>query len=265
MNPGEKDRTILKKPLGIGIAALGALATIALAVVAGPDLWRFFSNGEAMQAWANSLGPAAPLAIAGLVAVQIVIAVLPGEPVELAAGYMLGFWTGTVSCLAGGLVGTLLVTAFVKTLGMKAVGLFFSQDQIDSVSWLQGSKRFEIAMFAVFLIPGTPKDILTYIAGLTKTPWWKIAVITTVGRIPSIVTSTLAASCAAKGDWGTTAIVAGITIAVAGLGTAWYAIYSKRKNRDRSHGMGKRSQKVERAKAKSLWPAFGKLGFGQEN
>lgn len=265
MDPKGNAGAPARRPLGIGIAASLAMAATALAAAAGPDLWRFFSDSAVMQDWIGSQGAAAPFAIAGLVAAQIAIAVLPGEPVELAAGYMLGFWNGTAACLAGGLVGTLLVVAFVRSLGMKAVRVFFTQDQIDSVSWLRDSKRFEVAMFVIFLIPGTPKDVLTYVAGLTKSPWWRIALIATVGRIPSIVTSTLAASYAAKGDWNATAIVAGVTIAVAAVGAAGYAAVSRRRRKESRPATQAGVDGGRQGARKTFSPLLRKIGIDCKN
>lgn len=197
-------------------AALGIACAAALVLSAathGGELWAFFTNGDAVRSWVEAQGPLAPLAMGVLVLAQIVVAVLPGEPVELAAGYLFGFWEGTAICLAGSLVGTLVITALVRALGMRVVHLFFSEEQLRSVSWLQDSRRFELVMLVVFLIPGTPKDVLTYAAGLTACPWWRVAAIATVGRIPSIVTSTLAAGFASEGNW----VAAGVSIAVAAV------------------------------------------------
>lgn len=195
---------------------LTATAAIAAAGALGPSLWTFFSNGEAVRTWVDAQGVLAPTAMAALVVAQIVVAILPGEPVELAAGYLFGFFEGTVICLIGGLIGTLGVTALVKAFGMRAARTFFSQEKLEGISWLRDSKRFELTMLIVFLIPGTPKDVLTYAAGLTACPWWRIAAIGTVGRIPSIVTSTLAAGFASEGSWtaaGITLIATGIIVA----------------------------------------------------
>lgn len=219
-------------------AALIALAGIAVAGVAcalaafGPELWSFFTNGDAVRAWIGSQGPLAPLAMAALVCAQVVVAVLPGEPVEICAGYLFGTWSGTALCLAGSLVGTVLVTMLTRTLGMRVVRLFFTREQIEGVSWLRDSARFELAMFIVFLIPGTPKDILTYLAGLTTCPWWRIAAITTVGRIPSIVTSTLAAGFASEGNWMAMGATVAVTAVLAGAGAAAYAAIRRREQRD---------------------------------
>lgn len=83
-------------------------------------------------------------------------------------------------------------------------------------------------MLVVFLIPGTPKDVLTYVAGLTTCPWWRIAAITTVGRVPSIVTSTLAAGFASSGNWVAAGVTLVATVALAGAGAAAYGLVRRR-------------------------------------
>ena len=217
---------------GRALAAAGCVAAAALLVAAalywGPGLWAFFTDGDAVRAWVDAQGPLAPAAMGALVVAQIVVAVLPGEPVELAAGYLFGFWEGTAVCLAGGLVGTLAVTALVRALGMRAVRAFFSAEQLEGVSWLRDSARFELLMLVVFLIPGTPKDVLTYVAGLTSCRWWRIAAIATVGRIPSVVTSTLAAGFASRGDWVAAGATLAATLALVGAGAAAYAAVRRR-------------------------------------
>lgn len=209
-------------------AAAAVAALVAAAAVFGPTLWGFFSDGEKVRAWVDAQGPLAPVAMGSLVFAQVVIAVLPGEPVELAAGYLFGFWEGTAICLVGSLAATVAVTALVRCVGMRVVHAFFSQEQLDGVAWLRDSGRFELLLFVVFLIPGSPKDVLTYVAGLTDSAWWRIAAITTVGRIPSIVTSTLAAGFASEGNWGAAAVSIGAAVMLAAAGVCAYAAMRRR-------------------------------------
>ena len=224
----EGARHELSRAARIGGIALVVLLILAALAIWGPSLWRFFSNGEAVKAWVDAQGHFAPLAMIALVTAQVVIAVLPGEPVELAAGYLFGFWEGTAICLVGGLVGTLVVTMLVRLLGMRIVRRFFSAEQLEGVSWLHDSQRFELLMFIVFLIPGTPKDVLTYAAGLTTCPWWRIAAITTVGRIPSIITSTLAADFASSGNWTAAIVTVAVTLMLVAMGSSAYALLRRR-------------------------------------
>lgn len=222
---------MMKRDVGkaVAVAVLIAAVFVGAAALWGRDLFAFFSNGDALQAWVADQGVLAPLAMVALIVAQIVVAVLPGEPVELGAGYAFGFWEGTALCLLGGVIGTVLVVALVKTLGMRVVGLFFSPEKIAQTKWLKDSPRFELLMLVCFLVPGTPKDILTYVAGLTTCPAWRIVVITTVGRVPSIVSSTLAAGLAAEGNWIVAAAVLAATAVLALSGAALYAYVAKRR------------------------------------
>ncbi len=112
---------------------------------------------------------------------------------------------------------------------MRVVEVFVSRERLESVKWLQDSTRFEMLMFVIFLIPGTPKDALTYLAALTTCPFRRIIAITTIGRIPSVVSSTLAASFAADGSWLVAASVMAVTVALAVAGAAAYAFVARRK------------------------------------
>ncbi len=221
-------RRTMRRGMVVAAAVVAALLLGAAGVAFGPGLWAFFTDGEAVRAWVDAQGALAPVAMGAVVAAQIVVAVLPGEPVELAAGYLFGAWEGTLICLVGGLVGTLVVTALVRVLGTRVVRTFFSAEQLEGVAWLRDSARFELLMLVVFLIPGTPKDVLTYAAGLTTCRWWRIAAIATVGRIPSIVTSTLAAGFASAGNWAAAGVTLVVTLALVGAGGAAYATMRRR-------------------------------------
>src|SRR6185295_9636754 len=41
-----------------------------------------------------------------------------------------------------------------------------------------------IICFILYLIPGFPKDIISYLFGISPMPFWVFAVVSTVGRIP---------------------------------------------------------------------------------
>lgn len=75
-------------------------------------------------------------------------------------------------------------------------------------------------------------EIAAYAAALTSCPWWKIAAITTIGRIPSVASSTLAAGFAAEGNW----ILAAITFAIAAaLAIAGGALYARGRSGHEAH------------------------------
>ena len=148
------------------------------------------------------------------------MAFLPGEPVELANGYRFWLLEGTALCLVASAVATSAIYWTTRRWGWRLVGLFFDRSLFDRFSWLNNAKRLELVMLVIFLIPGTPKDFLTYFAGLTKMRFAPVVLIATFGRIPSIVTSTAAASAVGSGNWvmvGVVLVASALLVAAGGL------------------------------------------------
>lgn len=215
------------------IAVIVALVVLAAAITAlclhfGPDALAFVADAPRFRAWIDEAGIAGSLAFVGANVAQVVIAFLPGEPLELAAGYAFGFWEGTALCLLASALGTTAVMAIVRAFGVRAVNLFFPVEKIRSVRWIADARRFELLLFLCFLIPGTPKDLLTYAAGLTDRPVGRIVAITTVGRIPSVVSSTLAAGALGDGNYLVAGVVTALAIVLAGAGVVLYRVMTKR-------------------------------------
>ncbi|MFR3274987.1 MAG: TVP38/TMEM64 family protein [Collinsella phocaeensis] len=209
------------------LIAFAALVVVAVALAAAcvnwlPAVYAWLSDPAAVRAFVAEHAVLARLAIVGVNVLQIVLAFLPGEPVELASGYALGFFEGTAACLAASAIGTSIIYLAVRRWGRRVVDLFFDQGYFERFDWLHRTRRLELIMLVVFLIPGTPKDFLTYFAGLTDMRFGTALAIATFGRIPSIVTSTIAASSFASGDYGL--LVGALAIAallIAGGGVAY--------------------------------------------
>ena len=217
--PGTPTRARIAVIVGLALVTVGIGA---LCFTYGPALLAFFADAQQFRSWVDEHGLASRFVFAFANVAQIVLAFLPGEPLELAAGYAFGFWEGTLLCLIACALGTALVMTLVRLFGMRIIALFFSPDKITSLRWLQNTRRFELVLFLVFLVPGTPKDLLTYVAGLGKSSIPRIVALTTLGRIPSIVSSTLAAGAFGDGNYAVAAIVAAVTIALAAVGIVVY-------------------------------------------
>ncbi|OUO88368.1 TVP38/TMEM64 family protein [Rubneribacter badeniensis] len=220
----QEKRRILRRKRAVVIAGFAALCAgiVALWASYGPELLAFVADAPRFRAWVDEAGALSRIAFVMANMAQIVIAFLPGEPLELAAGYAFGALEGTLWCLVASALGTAAVMALVRTFGLRIVALFFPPEKIASMRWLRDARRFELLLFLCFLIPGTPKDLLTYVAGLGKSPVVRIVALTTVGRIPSIVSSTLAAGAFGDGNYLGAAAVAALTVALAGIGVIAY-------------------------------------------
>lgn len=222
-------RSLMLKRTAVVAALLAVTAGLAAAcVLFGPQALAFVGDAGNVRSWAAENAPWSQAAFVLANVAQVVFAFIPGEPLELAAGYAFGFWAGTGLCLLASALGTALIVAAVRRWGVRAVNLFFSTEKIASVSWMRDTGRFELLLFVVFLIPGTPKDLLTYVAGLGTCSLPRIVAITTVGRIPSVVTSTLAAGAFGDGDYTVAVATVAVAVALVAVGTFAYRSISRK-------------------------------------
>ena len=135
------------------------------------------------------------LMLFGLQIAQIFLFIIPGEPIEILAGMCYGSIGGTVFIIASSLIISLMIFLLVRKFGRKFVYNFSDKDKIQKIEnskLFQNPKKIEWIMFILFLIPGTPKDLLIYIAGLLPIKPVRFILISTFARFPSIITSTLA-------------------------------------------------------------------------
>ncbi len=184
----------------MSIAAFVALSIFLLLAVGRPML-RFIENPGGFRAWVDGHGIWGRIAFVGMMFFQVVVAIIPGEPLEIAAGYAFGFWEGTLLCQIGIFLGSLTVFLFVRNWGIRVVEVFFPREKILSSKLLRDRRKRDALAFILMFIPGTPKDILTYCAGLTDMPLGTWLLISTIARIPSVVTSTIGGNALGLKDY----------------------------------------------------------------
>ena len=126
-------------------------------------------------------------------------------------------------------VGSVLVFLFVRKCGIRAIEVFFPREKIDSLRFMRDEKKVEIFAFIAFLIPGTPKDILSYCAGITHMKLSTWVFISTVARFPSVVTSTVGGDALGMGQHLFAVIVFVVTIALSLVGLYFYNRAVKRR------------------------------------
>ena len=135
---------------------------------------------------------------------QILLVVLPGEPLEVLAGMCYGTVGGTIFILATVFITTTLIFYLVKKYGRSYIEQFFKKEKIEKIEnskFFKDSKNIELVMMILFLIPGTPKDLLVYLGGLLPIKSWRFILISTFARFPSIISSTIAGNKLLQGKW----------------------------------------------------------------
>ena len=168
------------------------------------------------------------LAMILICAAQVVVALIPGEVVEIAAGYVFGSWIGSLLCLAGIVLGSCTTILLVRKFGSGLVYAFYPKEKIDALPIIRDPAKRNLLTFILFVIPGTPKDLFTYAIGLTDMSIPLYILLTTAARFPSVILSTLSGSAVGDENYGKAIVFVIITAAVSGIGILIYQIFSKK-------------------------------------
>ena len=216
---------------GLGVFLLFCLLT---GYYIGIPMIRFAENPEAFRTWVNTYGIWGRLIFIGMVVLQVIVAFIPGEAVELAAGYAFGILEGTVLSMTGIIIGSWIIFFLVRKYGIRMVQIFFSSKDIAQAGFLRSSRKTRVLSFLLMLIPGTPKDFLSYFAGLTKLTLKQWLLIVSVARLPSVLTSTLTGAAAGEKRYALAGILLGITLLISFSGFLYYRKLCREENeRDR--------------------------------
>ena len=176
------------------------------------------SDPEALRAWVEGYGAAAPLAFILVQVVQVVIFAIPGEFPQLAAGYLFGTPAGIAYTLVGAAIGSAIGFLAGRVLGRPFLRVIMSEERRAQFEELIISPRGISTLFLLYLIPGIPKDVLCYIAGLGPIRRWFYLVASTAGRIPGVALSVITGAAAAERKWLLAGIVIGIAVVLFGAG-----------------------------------------------
>lgn len=200
----------------------------------GNPLVKFASEPEKFRVWVNSNGVWGRLAYIGMMILQIIAAFLPGEPFEMVAGYAFGTLEGTLLCFLASAIGSIFVLLFTRKFGMRFVKLFFNEDKINSVKFLHSSPRRILLFAIIFILPGTPKDLLCYFVGVTDIKMWILILICSFGRIPAIVTSTIGGDALGTKSYILAVVILILTLLISLSGVVIYRIISNKHNKDKT-------------------------------
>ena len=186
------------------------------------------------KAYIDGIGILGWFVTLGIQLLQIFIALIPGEPVELMLGFVWGPWLGMLTCLLGIFIGTAVIFLLVKRFGRPFVRRIVGDKDLSTYKFLSDPRKIDLTVFVLFFIPGTPKDALTYIAPLAPIKPARYLAIATLARIPSIITSTLLGDSIAEGDYLLSVIVFAVTALISVLGIIFGNRYINRKNSEKA-------------------------------
>lgn len=216
-------KTTKAKRIGVivGLLLVGAIV-LTLYLTIGKKVYVMFADNTNLLEWLNQFGKWDEVVFVSIRALQTVVKFIPAEPLEIGSGYVYGIWGGLFYCMLGTEIGSFIILLITKLFGMRAINLFVPQERIDKIKFLQNEKKLKTTLFFIYLIPGTPKDLITYFIGKTKIKISHFLIITGIARIPSIITSTWCGAALGEKNVKLAAIVFIATLVVSLIGTFFY-------------------------------------------
>ena len=168
----------------------------------------------------EALGAKGILAIIALMFAQVFLAILPGEPVEILAGMCYGAMGGMLVIFFGAFLSSAFIFFLVRKFGRGFIYSFVKKEKIEKLEhskMFANPKTLDTILFILFFIPGTPKDLLAYIAGLLPIHPLKFLTIATFARFPSVLSSTIVGANLMEGNWSVIVMTYGISFAISGI------------------------------------------------
>lgn len=188
----------------------------------GP-LIRVMSQPDAARNWILGHGKWSYIFFVSMVVLQVVVAIIPGEPFQIAAGLAFGPVMGTILCMLGMLLGSITTFMLTRIFGYRIMKLMFSERTLAKLDLKDYSREtIEHVVFVAFIIPGTPKDLLSYAVGLTPLSLKSWVTITLIARLPSILMAAVGGEAMSSGNF----LQAGIFLLMgAALSGIMYLVY----------------------------------------
>jgi uncharacterized membrane protein YdjX (TVP38/TMEM64 family) len=175
------------------------LPWLLVGAVAALGLWSWYSGGlvfdllrqdwdaaakvSRLKAFFDDCGTWAPLVYVALVAVEVVVAPIPGLMLYAPGGLIFGPVLGGALALAGNVIGAGAACSLVRSLAIQRAQRWASSQRIERLQAALG-QRGSWLIFLLRLNPLTSSDLVSYAAGLTRIPVWKVMLATACGMAP---------------------------------------------------------------------------------
>ncbi len=219
-----------RKILGwVSIAVVAALIGLITWLVCD---WLLTFSTQDFRTYIRGFGYGGWFILLGLQFLQVFIALIPGELLETAAGYIYGPLHGTILCYIGVALASALIFLLVRRFRKRFAEVFVSADKLNEMRFLNTEAKRRSLIFLIFFIPGTPKDLLTYFAGLTPIKLSEFLTISLIARFPSVISSTAGGDLLGDGNYIAAIWLYGITGAVSLLGLWSYSVFKKRRGQN---------------------------------
>lgn len=173
-------------------ATLAAVFAVALGVViwlvaidapAIRFLVRLYRDKHFLKETVAAWGWLAPLVFIVIQALQVIISPFPGEVTGPVGGALFGTTWAVIYSTIGLTIGTLTCFGIGRMWGEPLVRPWLSEHNWNRMNFIIEAEG-AILCLILYLIPGFPKDIISYLFGISPLPFWVFAIVSTLGRLP---------------------------------------------------------------------------------
>lgn len=225
----EPERTTTgQKLLGVAILLGGTLVFLALAFVLGRPILEMSRNPDALEEFLEAQGALGRIVFIGIQTLQGFLPI-PLEFTTVVGGYVFGPVQGTLLTVCSVLLSTTAIFFITKRWGNKLLNLFFPPSRQPKWKLLHNPKVRDTFTWVMFLIPGTPKRLFVFSAGLMPQSFGKFLLISTLARVPTILACNFGGHAIGQGDYGQAAVILVVVLLLSLIGALLYRRLQHRK------------------------------------
>jgi len=210
------------------LAAMGLF--LWLTVVLCRPLLSLLRNPDRFESFIRSRGAMGRAAFLGIQILQGFLPI-PLELTTIAGGYAFGRVQGSLLTLCSVVISTTIIFYFTRIFGHRLIGLFFTPAQRKHIRYLRSPKSRDTFYWIVFLIPGMPKRLFVFSAGLVPQDFGKFLLISTLARIPSLLACSFGGWALFSGNYTQAAVLFAATGVLSAAGYLLYRTVAKHPNK----------------------------------
>jgi len=138
---------------------------------------------ERLQSFFEACGPLAPVVYVAFVTVEVVVAPIPGLMLYAPGGVIFGGFPGGLLALVGNVLGAGIACGITRTIGSTWLSRVFPEESLEKAQ-AELDRRGSWLVFLLRVNPLTSSDLVSYAAGFTRIPIWKVMAATMLGMAP---------------------------------------------------------------------------------
>jgi uncharacterized membrane protein YdjX (TVP38/TMEM64 family) len=171
-----------------------------LIIILYKPLTYYLNNYEELKLFLKSKGKLALFIIYFLQILQVVIAFIPSDFINLSSGYILGPYFGFLISYLGLVSGTIIAFYISRLFGKEIVLKFVKEETLNKISNKVSSNMSITNIFILSIIPFMPRDVLVYALGLTNIKPKKFLFPYLLARIPLVLILSITGDTLFKND-----------------------------------------------------------------